>query len=120
MTEASEVSNVRIINKASQAIKVSPKPSLFLFSILITLSIYVFLLVKHFLSDRINNFDAIVDYLGKNSVIGERPFISGSNEKPNEIALKVADELINKTIYEVLHSGEDFSSICVVSSKKCW
>ena len=118
MTEASEVSNVRIINNASKAEKVSPKSSLFLFSILITLTIYVFLLVKHFLSDRINNFDAIVDYLGKNTVIGERPFISGNRENPNEIALKVGEELLNKTISEILHSGEDFSSICVVSSKK--
>ena len=37
---------------------------------------------------------------------------------PNQIALKIADELLNKTIYEILHSDDDFSSICVVSTKK--
>ncbi len=118
MAEASEISNVRVINKASKAVQISPRASLFLFSILITISLYVFLLVKHFISDRINNLDAVVDYLGKNSVIGERPFISGGDKKPNELALKIGDELLNKTIYEILHSGEDFSSISIVSSKK--
>jgi len=118
MAEASEVSNVRIINEASEAIKVSPRLSLFLFSILLAVSFYVFLLVKHFLSDRINNLDAIFDFLGMNSVIGERPLITGNSESPNQIALNIADELLNKTIYEILHSEDDFSSICVVGTKK--
>jgi len=118
MAEASEVSNVRIINEASEAIKVSPRLSLFLFSILLAVSFYVFLLVKHFLSDRINNLDAIFDFLGMNSVIGERPLITGNKESPNQIALNIADELLNKTIYEILHSEDDFSSICVVGTKK--
>ena len=118
MAEASEVSNVRIINEASEAIKVSPRLSLFLFSILLAVSFYVFLLVKHFLSDRINNLDAIFDFLGMNSVIGERPLITGNRESPNQIALNIADELLNKTIYEILHSEDDFSSICVVGTKK--
>ena len=81
MAEASEVSNVRIINEASNPSKISPRGSVFLFSLLLTLSFYVFLLVRHFLSDRINNLDAIIDYLGKNSVIGERPLISGSDRR---------------------------------------
>ena len=118
MAEASEVSNVRIINEASEVIKVSPRLSLFLFSILLAVSFYVFLLVKHFLSDRINNLDAIFDFLGMNSVIGERPLITGNSESPNQIALNIADELLNKTIYEILHSEDDFSSICVVGTKK--
>ena len=118
MAEASEVSNVRIINEASEAIKVSPRLSLFLFSILLAVSFYVFLLIKHFLSDRINNLDAIFDFLGMNSVIGERPLITGNKESPNQIALNIADELLNKTIYEILHSEDDFSSICVVGTKK--
>ena len=118
MAEASEVSNIRIINEASEAIKVSPRLSLFLFSILLAVSFYVFLLVKHFLSDRINNLDAIFDFLGMNSVIGERPLITGNKESPNQIALNIADELLNKTIYEILHSEDDFSSICVVGTKK--
>ena len=118
MAEASEVSNVRIINEASEVIKVSPRLSLFLFSILLAVSFYVFLLIKHFLSDRINNLDAIFDFLGMNSVIGERPLITGNKESPNQIALNIADELLNKTIYEILHSEDDFSSICVVGTKK--
>ena len=118
MAEASEVSNVRIINNASVAIKVSPRLSLFLLSLLLTISVYVFLLVRHFMSDRINNLDAIIDYFGKNSVIGERPLITGYEKSPNQIASKIADELLNKTIYEILHSDDDFSSICIVSTKK--
>ena len=76
MAEASEVSNVRIINKAEDAVRVSPQLSMFLLSILLTISVYVFLLIRHFMSDRINNLDAIIDYLGKNSVIGELPLIT--------------------------------------------
>ena len=118
MAEASEVSNVRIINEASAALKVSPRLSLFLFSILLAVSFYVFLLVKHFLSDRINNLDAIIDFLGLNSVIGERPLITGNKESPNQIAINIGDELLNKTIYEILHSEDDFTSICIVGTKK--
>ena len=118
MAEASEVSNVRIINIAEDALKVSPQLSMFLLSILLTISVYVFLLIRHFMSDRINNLDAIIDYLGKNSVIGERPLITGNEKTPNQIALKIADELLNKTIYEILHSDDDFSSFCIVSTKK--
>ena len=118
MAEASEVSNVRIINIAEEALRVSPQLSMFLLSLLLTMSVYVFLLIRHFMSDRINNLDAIIDYLGKNSVIGERPLITGINKTPNQIALKISDELLNKTIYEILHSDDDFSSICIVSTKK--
>jgi len=118
MAEASEVSNVRIINTAEEAVRVSPQLSMFLLSLLLTVTVYVFLLIRHFMSDRINNLDAIIDYFGKNSVIGERPLITGNEKKPNQIALKIADELLNKTIYEILHSDDDFSSICIVSTKK--
>ena len=39
MAEASEVSNVRIINTAEDAIRVSPQLSMFLLSILLTISV---------------------------------------------------------------------------------
>ena len=48
MAEASEVSNVRIINTAEDAVRVSPQLSMFLLSILLTVSVYVFLINKTF------------------------------------------------------------------------
>ena len=48
MTEASSLSNVRIINQASESIKISPSPIVFLSSILMPIIIYLILLVRHF------------------------------------------------------------------------
>ena len=117
MTEASSTSNVRIINSASEAIKISPSVFIFLLSFAVTFIVYVFLLFRHFLGGKITNFDALSDYVGKEKIIGEFPLIDKSaSSKLNKF--NIADELINKFIYELIHLEDEKRSIAVVGSRK--
>ena len=76
MAEASSLSNVRIINMSSEPEKISPRAIVYLFRIVITFLVYGILVVIHFLGDRISHFDSLVDFVGKEKIIGELPFIS--------------------------------------------
>ena len=40
------------------------------------------------------------------------------DKSPDRISQNVADELLNKSIFEIVHSDEDFKSIAIVSSRK--
>ena len=48
MSEASSLSNVRIINEASMGAKISPRLTVFAFTLVATLFIYLILLIRHF------------------------------------------------------------------------
>ena len=76
MAEASSLSNVRIINNASVATKISPRFVVYIFSIIILFISYGILLLRHFLGDKITNFDSLVDFVSKEKIIGELPEIS--------------------------------------------
>ena len=65
MLEASSVSNVRIINSASDSIKIFPRLIIYFIALFIVLITYIFLIITHFLGDKITNFDALVDFIGK-------------------------------------------------------
>ncbi len=118
MTEAASLSNVRIINQASSPSKISPTKFIFVFAFIFTFVVYVILLFTHFLGDRITNLDALIDYKGKEKIIGELPLIRNMHNSPDSITLSVADELLNKTIFEIVHSDQSFKSISIVSSRK--
>ncbi len=118
MSEAASISNVRIINKASAPSKISPTRVVFIFAFVFTFVVYVLLLFGHFLGDRVTNLDSLIDFKGKDKVIGELPFIKDMNKSPDRISQNVADELLNKSIFEIVHSDEDFKSIAIVSSRK--
>ncbi len=118
MTEASSVSNVRIINKASEAYKISPKIFLFLSSFVITILVFIFLCFRHFLGEKITNQDALIDFVGKDALLGEMPFIKNIDTSGDPISLNVANELINKAVYKITHSINDSKSIAIVSSGK--
>ncbi len=118
MSEAASISNVRIINKASAPSKISPTRVVFIFAIIFTFVVYVLLLFGHFLGDRVTNLDSLIDFKGKDKVIGELPFIKDMDKSPDRISQNVADELLNKSIFEIVHSDEDFKSIAIVSSRK--
>ena len=117
MSEASSVSNVRVINKASNASKIAPTKISFLLTIIIAGFAYLFFLVKHLFGDKISNFDSLVDFVGKEKIIGELPLLNNKNNSRADVADNIADELLNKTIYEITHSNE-FKSIAIVSSRK--
>ena len=115
MTEASSLSNVRIINEASNGFKIAPRKIILLLSFVFSLLCYLILLVVHFLGDKITNYDALSDFVGKANIIGELPEISKKDER---ITHDIAEELMNKTIYEITHSEDEANTISVVSSLK--
>lgn len=115
MTEASSLSNVRIINEATGAYKISPNSIILFLSIVISLVAYLILILIYLLGDKVSNFDALSDFVGKENIIGELPNILDKNDK---ITLDIADELMNKTIYQITHSKIKGNSIAIVSSVK--
>lgn len=118
MTEASSVSNVRVINKASEAYRISPNIIIFLSSFIITTLVFIFLCFRHFLGEKITNQDALIDFVGKEALLGEMPFIRNINSSGDPISLNVANELINKIVYKITHSIDESKSIAIVSSGK--
>ena len=118
MSEASSLSNVRIINEPTAGVKVSPRTIVFVFCLVLTFLVYLIFLLRHFIGDRISNLDALIDYVGKNKVIGELPFLDNKKEKENDLSLSLADELLNKTVYEMLHSELSYKAVCIVGSRK--
>ncbi len=117
MAEASSLSNVRIINEASSASKISPRRILFSLSFVILIISYIFLLIRHFLGNKITNLDALVDFIGQDMIIGEFPFID-SKKEINPYTNNIAEELLNKTIYEITHSEDKEKTYSIVSSRK--
>ena len=117
MSEASSLSNVRIINEASAGAQISPRLTIFAFTLVSTLFFYLILLIRHFLGDRITNLDALSDFVGKENILGELPFIDSNSDK-NKFSINIAEELINKTIYEITNSPKKFNSISIIGSRK--
>ena len=118
MVEASSLSNVRIINMSSEPVKISPRLTIFIFCLLITVFAYGTLVVMHFLGDKITNFDSLVDFVSKEKIIGELPFIDKTNPEKRDMYSRVAEELLNKTVYEITHNEEDIKSYSIISSRK--
>ncbi|MDC3019214.1 hypothetical protein OA081_01870 [Gammaproteobacteria bacterium] len=118
MAEASSLSNVRIINEASVASRISPKISIYILSLVITILTYAVLLLRHFLGDRITNLDALADFIGKEKIIGEFPLLNLKTSDNSFYSDKIADELLNKTIYEITHSNYKDNTFSIVSSRK--
>ncbi len=118
MLEASSVSNVRIINSASESIKIFPRLIIYFIALFIVLITYIFLIITHFLGDRITNFDALVDFIGKEKIIGELPMIEKKSSQSNAQYLNVAEELLNKTIYEITNSELEGNTFSIISSRK--
>lgn len=117
MAEASSLSNVRIINEASSASKISPRRILFSLSFVILIVSYIFLLIRHFLGNKITNLDALADFIGQDKIIGEFPFLDLKKDI-NAYTDNIAEELLNKTIYEITHSEDKENTYSIVSSRK--
>ena len=70
--------------------------------------------MSHAIGDKITNLDALFDFVGKEKVIGEYPYIEKTSSK-SVTASTIGEELLNKTIYEMIHNEEkSFNSICIV------
>ena len=76
------------------------------------------MVVIHFVGDRISNFDSLIDFVGKEKIIGELPFMSKKKSDKFNLYSKVVEELINKTVYEITHNENANKSYSVISSRK--
>ena len=76
------------------------------------------LLVRHFIGDKVTNLDALTDFISKDKLIGELPFLSESSKNSDRYSSSIADELLNKTVYELTHSEDHSRSFTIVSSRK--
>ena len=54
---------------------------MFSLSFIFLIIAYIILLVRHFLGDKITNLDALADFIGKEKIIGELPFIDTKKDK---------------------------------------
>lgn len=118
MAEASSLSNVRIINEASNASQISPRLTIYILVFVITILSYAVLLLRHFLGDRITNLDALSDFVGKDKVIGEFPLLNLNTSGDSLFTDGIAEELLNKTIYEITHSDFKDNTFSIVSTRK--
>ena len=118
MAEASSLSNVRIINNASEPRKISPKLYIYIFSLVVTFLVYGVLVLMHFLGNKITHFDSLVDYVGKEKIIGELPYINKNSSYKTNLYTNVAEELLNRTIYEITHNTNLGKSFSIISSRK--
>ena len=120
LREAASTSNVRIINKASIPGKVSPMLIVIpIFPIIVFLIVFLVQVFRYFLDDKITNPDALSDFVGSDRIIGELPLLRTNKSKKDEgYSNEMANELLQKTIYEITHSEKDFKSIMFTSSRK--
>ncbi|MFL2768842.1 MAG: exopolysaccharide transport family protein [Gammaproteobacteria bacterium] len=117
MSEASSLSNIRIINSAGISQKISPTFKVFFAPIFILFLAYFALFVIHLVKDRITDLDALIDFVEKENVLGELPDLN-SNKKNENIVANLSNEMMSKFAYEVLHLNEGKLSLSIVSSKK--
>jgi hypothetical protein len=118
MNEASSLSNVRIINQASESVKVSPNRAIFGVPFVILILSYLGFAINNFLRDKITHQDALIDFVGKNKVIGELPLIHKKNENKRKFLEELCNELLNKCSYELLNRYEKKTSFMVTSSRR--
>ena len=117
MTEASSLSNIRIINEASDGLRIEPGTTVFILPFLISFFLYLFLFIRYFMQDKISNLDALIDYVGKDKVIGEYPLMY-DNENLSYVK-NLANEMLNKASYEILNNAEgDFKHFLIAGSRK--
>ena len=101
---------------SSEPVKISPRLTIYIFCLLITVIAYAVLVVMHFLGDKITHFDSLVDFVSKEKIIGELPFIDKKPDKEG-VYSRISEELLNKTAYEITHNQEDINH-SIISSRK--
>ena len=80
LVAASSTSNIRVINKPSDAVKISPSISILLLGIVIFLVAYIIFILDHFLTDKIMSLDSLLDYLeDRQLLLGAFPLINKRN-----------------------------------------
>ena len=118
MAEAASDSNVRVINEPSVGSKIEPTFFVFILPFVLSIFIYLIQLLRHFVGDKITNFDALIDFVDKKNIIGELPLYDSIDSEKNKITSEIALEMMNKVTYHLINSKDEFSSISIVGSRK--
>ena len=115
LTAASSLSNIRIVNNATEAQKISPKLTLILFSLNFLVFFYIFFLVQHLVTDKILSIDALLGYLeNRKSFIGAFPLIQRKDK--NELILEdIEKNNLDRSVISILNSKD---KVNIVASMK--
>ncbi len=116
LTAASSLSNIRIVNDATEAQKISPKLTMIFLSLNFLVLFYIFFLVRHLVTDKILSIDALLGYLGnRKSFIGAFPLKQKRKEKMSEILEDVEKNNLDRSVISILNSKD---KVNIVASMK--
>ncbi len=116
LTAASSLSNIRIVNNATEAQKISPKLTLILFSLNFLVLFYIFFLVQHLVTDKILSIDALLGYLeNRKSFIGAFPLKQERKDKNESILEDIEKNNLDRSVISILNSKD---KVNIVASMK--
>ena len=112
LTAASSISNIRIVNAASDAFKISPKLSIILFSFIVLIIAYIYFLIDHFITDKILSLDSLVDFLDDRKLfIGAFPLMDAKREKRTKILKDIEKNNLDRSVISVLETNDKVNII---------
>ena len=112
LSAASSISNIRIVNDASSAYKISPNISIILFSLLILASAYGFFLVNHFITDRILSLDSLLDFLdNRNLFLGAFPQVDQKKDEKSKLLKEIEKNDLDRASISLIASGKKITTI---------
>ena len=112
LSAASSLSNIRIVNDASSASKISPNISMILFSFLIFAAAYGFFLVNHFVTDRILSLDSLLDFLdNRNLFLGAFPQVDPKKDDKSKLLKEIEKNDLDRSSISLIASGKKITTI---------
>lgn len=116
LSAASSLSNIRIVNTASDAGKISPKINIVLFAFLFLLIGYIYFLIDHLVTDKIISVDSLMDFLDdRKKFIGAFPLMDINNERRTKILYDIEKNNLDRSVISILETKD---KVNVVSSMK--
>ena len=116
LSAASSLSNIRIVNNATEALKVSPKFTVVLLSILILVFFYIYFLIDHLITDKILSIDSLLDFIDdRESFIGAFPQKEQTQDKNQKILDEIEKNNLDRSVISILNTKD---KINIVTSMK--
>ena len=112
LTAASSLSNIRIVNDASKASKVSPRISIVLLSIVFLLIGYLYFLINHAVTDKILSIDSLLDFLeNRNLFIGAFPLIADEKDDTFKLLNEIEKNDLDRSVISLLGAKDKVNVI---------
>tara|TARA_B100000900_G_scaffold327452_1_gene287588 strand:+ start:752 stop:2656 length:1905 start_codon:yes stop_codon:yes gene_type:complete len=116
LSAASSLSNIRIVNNASDAGKISPKINILLFAFVFLFIGYIYFLIDHLLTNKIISVDSLMDYLDdRKKFIGAFPLMDLNNKRSTEILKDIEKNNLDRSVISILETKD---KVNIVSSMK--